>query len=117
MQGEHQHFVTVPWSPHGVFASSPVATEGAPTCGFQLIGGFLADPEAEPDTTCLADLLPPFVTEPQIDARFFGGLPAWDNPAPSESQQLLAASKSDAEAVDTRAFVVRPLMLPQVRLR
>jgi pimeloyl-ACP methyl ester carboxylesterase len=56
--GPHQMFVTVPRAPHGVIGNSPVTDQAAPDCGITLLTEFLADPTAELDTKCLADVAP-----------------------------------------------------------
>lgn len=79
----HQTFVTVPFSPHGVVFESPVLTPGAPPCGAQMIAGFVADPEADVDTQCLADLAPVTWDEaPEVLDLLFGTQDMWENPQP-----------------------------------
>jgi hypothetical protein len=116
LRGEHQSFITVPWSPHGVVYSSPVATPGAPPCGVQLLHGFVTDPQAKPDTTCLSDLLPPFATDPAVDAQLFGLIDAWENPDPSDIAHPSAASTRDLAGINPHAFQVRPLSLQHIAL-
>jgi hypothetical protein len=115
LRGPHQHFVTMPWSPHGVAFASPVATAGAPPCGMQLVRGFLADPHAEPDTACINDLLPPFALNPNVTARFFGSLDMWENTERASAVATTTTASTHASvAIDPRAFQVRPLALGPV---
>jgi pimeloyl-ACP methyl ester carboxylesterase len=75
----HQTFVEVPFSPHGVAFESPVKTPGRPTCGAQMIKGFIADPAAAPDASCLGDLVPvQFALEPAEAHQFFGTADPWE---------------------------------------
>jgi pimeloyl-ACP methyl ester carboxylesterase len=75
-----QTFVRVPFSTHFVLDNSPVRTPGAPPCGFQLVTGFVAAPEAPPDLSCLDDLEPPsFEPPPGLARRLFGTDDAWEN--------------------------------------
>jgi pimeloyl-ACP methyl ester carboxylesterase len=110
LRGEHQHFVTVPWSPHGVAFETPVATPKTPPCGVQLIQKFVTDPKAEPDTSCLSDLLPPFSTDPELDAALFGGSDIWENP------ERALESRPSAASLNARAFQVRPLSVQALLL-
>lgn len=68
-QGPNQTFVEVPFSPHGTIYASFTAesldsymsgSEDYLTrvCGFRIMESFIRDPEAAPDTSCLADLVP-----------------------------------------------------------
>jgi len=113
LTGEHQHFVTVPWSPHGVAYSTPVSTEGAPPCGVQLIYHFVTAPQAEPDTSCLSTLLPPFTPDPAVDAQLFGSTDVWDN---SPGEQPSAAPSQALAGIQGRAFQVRPLSVQRIAL-
>ncbi|WP_437635376.1 alpha/beta fold hydrolase [Sorangium sp. So ce854] len=75
----HQTFVEVPFSPHGVAFESPVKTPGQATCGAQMMKGFIADPTAAPDTSCLGDLVPvQFTSEPAEVRRYFGTTDPWE---------------------------------------
>jgi len=109
LRGEHQRFITVPWSPHGVVFESPVATPNTPPCGLQLLQQFVTDPKAEPDTSCLSDLLPPFSTDPAVDAALFAGQDVWENAERRPDLQPSAAALQSLAGVDPRAFQVRPL--------
>ena len=44
----------MPFSPHGVINSSPIAGAGDQTCGEVLLGGFLAEPTAPVNDGCAA---------------------------------------------------------------
>lgn len=75
----HQTFVEVPFSPHGVAFESRVKTAGQAPCGAQLLKGFVADPTAAPDASCLGDLVPVQLTiEPDEAQQFFGTTDAWE---------------------------------------
>ena len=75
----HQTFVEVPFSPHGVAFESPVKTPGQVTCGAQMMKGFIADPTAAPDTSCLGDLVPvQFTSEPAEVRQYFGTTDPWE---------------------------------------
>ncbi|NVB83444.1 MAG: alpha/beta fold hydrolase [Kofleriaceae bacterium] len=75
----HQTFIEVPFSPHGAAFESPVKTAGQAPCGAQLLKGFVADPTAAPDTSCLRDLVPmQFSIEPAEAQQFFGTTDAWE---------------------------------------
>jgi len=56
--GENQHFIIVPDSNHGVMFKSPVKTDGAPTCGAQIVQSYLKNPLEKPDLSCFDDLKP-----------------------------------------------------------
>ena len=60
---------------------SPVKTPGAPTCGVQMLASFVEDPKAEPDTTCLGDLVPVAFNggDPDLVEQLFGTSDAWEN--------------------------------------
>lgn len=75
----HQTFIEIPFCPHGAAFESPVRTAGAPPCGAQLVRGFVADPTAAPDTSCLGDLVPMrFAIDPGEAAIFFGTADPWE---------------------------------------
>jgi hypothetical protein len=101
----NQTFVSVPRSPHGVLLSSAVKTPGAPTCGIQMLGSFIADPAAPLNTGCLDDLVPlTFSEDLAITLRFFGTTDMWEN------TQAAPPASSRAAAARSRAF--RPPLLP-----
>lgn len=80
LRGPGQTAVAVPYSPHGVATSSPVLTPGAPPCGLQMMTGFLADPTAPVDTSCLDDLVPiQFTDSPEAVLDLFGTGDMWEN--------------------------------------
>lgn len=60
--GQNQHFVEMPWAPHGVvfvsYTKENLETQEGLKCGEQIMFDFLSDPAATPDTSCLADLAP-----------------------------------------------------------
>ena len=65
---DNQHFVTVPYSTHGVLVNSPISIPpwkryhgpGQPeqTCGSLLLGQFINDPGGALDTSCLQTVYP-----------------------------------------------------------
>lgn len=98
LTGPHQTFVTVPFCPHGVAFESAVKTVIAPTCGLQMMTGFVADPTQPIDTTCLADLVPvTFAEKPAVIQALFGTSDMWENTTP-------LADKKPA-VIDWRAVV------------
>ena len=62
--GAHQHFVTVPFSTHGVLVNSPITPPAwalggqEQTCGSLILGQFLNDPTGILDTSCTEDVYP-----------------------------------------------------------
>ncbi len=81
-RGQGQHFVTLPHVPHGVLYNTPTTRPGAPMCGVLLIAGFLANPTAVPDTTCVGELQPLPFENAGFARSFFGAPSVWDNAAP-----------------------------------
>jgi len=102
----HQTFVTVPYSPHGVFVESPVKTPGALPCGLQMMNGFLENPEAEIDQSCLEDLVPVSFTLAEEEADFFFGTQdIWENTpaALAGGASQAPAAKPDWKALEAAA--------------
>lgn len=54
--GAHQHFLEFPTASHAVVFGTPLA--GDADCGVELVTGFMADPTASPDATCMGGVLP-----------------------------------------------------------
>jgi pimeloyl-ACP methyl ester carboxylesterase len=83
LKAPSQTFVEVPYSPHGVIFESPVKTQGAPSCGLQMMTGFLADPKAPINTSCVADVAPVSWNEdPAVVQQLFGTADMWENGMP-----------------------------------
>ena len=83
----HQTFVSVPFSPHIVAASSPVKTANAPPCGTQMMASFVHAPTAAPDTSCLSDLVPvAFSEDPAIVQQLFGTSDMWETTSAAKKQ-------------------------------
>lgn len=59
---ENQHFVEVPWAPHGVvftsYTKENLESEQGLRCGEEIMFNFLNQPEAPLDTSCLSNLAP-----------------------------------------------------------
>jgi len=82
-EGAYQTFVTVPRSTHNIVTSSKTETPNAPSCGTQMLVGFVKDPRKPIDTSCLSDLEPVRFTEsPDVAQKYFGTTDIWENPAP-----------------------------------
>ena len=80
-RGPNQHFVTVPLAAHTVIVQSPTRSVTALPCGFQMLQGFLANPRAEPNDACLANLQPiGFDSDPSTAVVVWGVASMWDNP-------------------------------------
>jgi pimeloyl-ACP methyl ester carboxylesterase len=78
--GPHQTFVEFLNVPHGVYEYSAVRTAGAQPCGTQVILSFLADPNAAPDTRCLADMKPiDFHGSSELAQSALGTADLWEN--------------------------------------
>lgn len=81
LHGPHQSFVTLEGAAHGAAFGSPVNAPGSKPCGETMMLGFLADPTAPIDTTCLADLAPvTFTQDPAVAELLFGVPDLWENP-------------------------------------
>ena len=85
-QGPNQTFVTFPDEGHGVEGQSPTDALWTHDCGFEIVGQFLADPAAQLDTSCLANVLPlNFSGQPAMNQYFWGTTDVWENPSASSS--------------------------------
>jgi pimeloyl-ACP methyl ester carboxylesterase len=83
-----QHYVEIPDAPHAIVSTSPVADPEAPTCGLQLLAGFVDDPTAPLRDACLEDLVRLEVAGTPARAMDLFGVPDfWENqsaaPAPT----------------------------------
>jgi pimeloyl-ACP methyl ester carboxylesterase len=80
LHGPNQWFYTIPRAAHCVVAQTPVAAAGDTPCGMEILLGFLADPTAEPDTACLAEIpAEGFLGDPAINAYLLGTADLWEN--------------------------------------
>jgi pimeloyl-ACP methyl ester carboxylesterase len=80
--GDKQWFFTIPRSAHAVTSTTPVANDGDVPCGLQILLGFLADPQVEPDTTCIADIpQETFTGNPGLNQYLLGTADLWENTA------------------------------------
>ena len=78
LTGPHQYFVEVPNVNHVVIMSSPVKNIFAPHCGMQIVLDYMEDPLIEPDTSCLANLIPiDFRGNPFMALLVFGTWDLW----------------------------------------
>lgn len=55
----HQHYVEMPWAPHGSSLASPFAKDPTQHCALQLLLDFMAAPDAAPKPRCAPELLLP----------------------------------------------------------
>lgn len=73
----HQTYVTIPRSPHGTFGAPQSTNE--PACGLQLFSQFLANPEAELDTSCTDNVAPlDFHVDAGLSDAVFGTTDAFE---------------------------------------
>jgi pimeloyl-ACP methyl ester carboxylesterase len=78
--GANQTFVTIPNATHGVIAESPTTT--STPCGATMMIGFVTNPTAPIDTSCIATVLPPTFTSSRATMDFFGTSDLWgDGPS------------------------------------
>ena len=77
--GPQQHFFSFPSSGHGVSLDSPLAADEETDCGMQLVLEFMADPQAEPDGSCV-EVTAPIDFDPDADwaEYWFGTEDVWD---------------------------------------
>jgi pimeloyl-ACP methyl ester carboxylesterase len=95
LQGDRQSFVTVPRAAHCVIRQTPVARAGDQPCGLTMMLGFLADPRAPLDTSCLGDVPEEsFTGDPANNVYLLGTEDLWENvaasPAPPHPPPALA---------------------------
>jgi len=91
--GPHQSFVVFPRAPHGVAFSAPTVESVLGrelSCGAQVIHDFLADPQADLDTSCTERILPiVFENDFVLSAYLFGSADMWeDEPIEEASLRL-----------------------------
>ena len=84
LTGPNQYFIEVPNANHGVVfynnLSAPVKNIFAPGCGMQILLDYIKDPLAEPDTSCLDDLMQiDFHGNPLLALLLFGTWDIWEN--------------------------------------
>ena len=81
--GPFQTFLTVPRAAHCVIGQTPVAEEGARSCGMKIFLEFLRDPRAAPDTSCFAEIPEErFTGDSEWNAYLLGTTDLWENDAP-----------------------------------
>lgn len=74
LRGPGQHFVVIPWASHG--GQAPMA--GGGNCQTRVWESFLSNPQA-PDTSCVAQVLPPdFGGSAPVARAYFGRNSLWD---------------------------------------
>jgi len=80
LTGPNQYFVVVPNANHVVIMNSPVKNIFAPHCGMQIVLDYMENPLAEPDTSCIDELVPiDFRGNPLMSLLVFGTLDLWEN--------------------------------------
>jgi pimeloyl-ACP methyl ester carboxylesterase len=82
LPGSNHYFVQAPRTPHGVVFQSFTSDfdDTYSTCGFDVMMDFLDDPTTEPDTSCLADILPiDFNGRADYVGFVFGTSDMWEN--------------------------------------
>lgn len=73
----HQTWVEIPTATHSVITSS--TTTEKRSCGTRIMMSFFDNPEATPDTSCLATVAPPdFKGQAAISQALFGTADAWE---------------------------------------
>jgi pimeloyl-ACP methyl ester carboxylesterase len=78
--GPHQTYVAFPYGAHNVFLGTPVASGPPPLhCADRLFSAFLADPEADLDTSCVAETLPPDFLGTHWAPRLLDAPDYWEN--------------------------------------
>lgn len=58
LEGPEQRFLEIPWGAHGAIGQTPVIDGEQMPCGMQILLSYVKDPGAQPDTSCLQELLP-----------------------------------------------------------
>lgn len=107
----HQTFVTVPNSPHGVVFQSPTGDPDNIQCGQRILTSFVQDPEAPPDTSCIASMLPVTFTGDATTQTLLGTSDLWENEAMAKvgAGAAGAVKVSIDRAAVNRALQRRPL--------
>lgn len=80
--GKNQYYVEVPRAPHGPAwpMGSPMTDLTVPSCGWQVVQSFLADPTKAPDTACIAGMAPfDFGSPPAEWLALVGIQDLWEN--------------------------------------
>ena len=76
-KGAHQTWVEAPHAGHMVMEGTPMA--GNDDCGRRVVLGFLDDPKAPVDLSCISQVVPPmFDGTPATNAILLGVSDAWD---------------------------------------
>ncbi|MCY1060699.1 alpha/beta fold hydrolase [Nannocystis sp. SCPEA4] len=81
--GPNQTFVAIADAPHALVVRTPTMTAPHTPCALSMFAGFIADPLAPIDTSCLDDIVPlDFHGDPAVVAGMLGTSDAWENDAP-----------------------------------
>ena len=78
-----QFHVDLPYAEHATFypLSTPMADLAEPSCGWQIIESFLADPSLGPDTSCIGGMMPvDFGNPPPEWLALVGITDLWEGP-------------------------------------
>ena len=81
--GQNQYYVEVPLGGQGLTwpLGSPMTDLTAPSCGWQVVQSFLADPTVPPDTSCIAAMAPLDFGNPPMEYMAVAGIQdLWENP-------------------------------------
>lgn len=109
LRGPGQHFVELPFSPHMLWLNSQVQSKGELSCAGQMVQGFLVDPEASVDESCVKDLVRlDFRGTKAFNEQMFGVANAW------ESEESVALDQSLAQTMDWDGIIesLRSTALP-----
>ena len=88
LKGEHQNYILFPYSAHGVMSDSFTSADEA-TCGMKIFMEFLKNPEVDPDTSCIAEIPPPFFEGNQNIAQYAIGYDdLWENGETTQKQSV-----------------------------
>ncbi len=76
----HQHYVEIPWAPHGSLLASPLVEDPKQHCALQLLVDFMTDPKAAPRDRCAPDQLAPinFQGAPGLSEWAFDEASLWE---------------------------------------
>jgi pimeloyl-ACP methyl ester carboxylesterase len=98
--GPHQTYVAFPYGAHNVFVGTPVAGGPPPLhCADRLFSAFLADPEADLDTSCVAEALPPDFEGKHWAPRLLDAPDYWDNASGGNGVRPQVATGPGARAI------------------
>jgi pimeloyl-ACP methyl ester carboxylesterase len=92
--GPHQTFVQIPKGPHAVGLVSPTTLPDGIPCGIAILGSFVTNPLAPPDTSCIASLKPFLFEYAKIAPAIFGSSSLWENVAPLPAHVSVDSKKS-----------------------